>query len=69
MGVKEQRWPTDVKYLRLSTLHGHYTHVCTVSKVVGIHTEKMSAKQLIHKWLVMIKNKYGCFMHNTYVYS
>ena len=31
------------------TLPGHYTHVCTVSKVIGINTEgKMSAKQGIH---------------------
>ena len=22
------------------TLHGHYTHVCTVSIVIGINTEK-----------------------------
>ena len=49
--------------------HGHYTHVCTVSKVVGINTEnKMSAKQGIHKWSLMIKNKYGCQMHSTYAY-
>ena len=48
------------------TLHGHYTHVCTVSKVTGMNTEKdMSAKQGIHNWSLMIKNKYGCELHNT----
>ena len=42
------------------TLHWHYTHVCTVSKVIGINTENsMSAKQRIHKCPLMIKNKYS----------
>ena len=39
---------TNVKYFRLATLHGHYTHVCTASKVIGINkkkTQNMSAKQ------------------------
>ena len=50
------------------TLHGHYTYVCTVSKVVGINTEnKTSAKQGIHK-CSLIKNKYGCQMHSIDAY-
>ena len=36
--VNEQRRLINVKYLRLSTLHGHYTHVFTVSKDIGIDT-------------------------------
>ena len=37
-------------------LHGHYRHVCTVLKVIGINTEnKMSAKQGIHKCSLMMK--------------
>ena len=42
---------TNVKDLRLSTekLHGYYTHVCTVSKVISINTE----------------NKYVCQTRNT----
>ena len=32
------------------TLHGHYTHVCTVSKVIGIR-QNLSARPGIHKWL------------------
>ena len=35
------------------TLHGHYTHGCTVSKVIGISTERnMSANQGMHKVLI-----------------
>ena len=33
------------------TLHGHYTHVCTVSKVIGINTENkicLPNKEYIH---------------------
>ena len=30
--------------------------------------QNMSAKQRIHKCSLMIKNKYGCQMHNTYAY-
>ena len=37
--VKEQIWPTSVKYLRLSTFYGHYTHVYTVSKIIDVSTE------------------------------
>ena len=34
--------------------------MCTVSQVIGINTEnKMSAKQRIHEWSLMMKNKYG----------
>ena len=39
INVKEQIWLTNVKYLRLSTLYGHYTHMCTVSNVIGISAE------------------------------
>ena len=48
--VKEQIWLINVKYLRLSILHGHYTHLGTVFKVIGINAEnRMSLKQEIHK--------------------
>ena len=51
------------------TLAGHYTHMCTVSKIIGINTENnMFAKQGIHKCSLMIKNKYGCQMHSIYAY-
>ena len=63
--MKEQIWLMNVKYFRFSTLHGHYTHVCIVSKVIDINTEnKMSAKQGIHKSSLMIKRKYDCQMHS-----
>ena len=39
IGVKELLWPTNVKYLRLPTHHGHYTYVCTVSQINGMNTE------------------------------
>ena len=40
------------------------THVCTISKVIGINDGKrnMFVKQRIHKWSYMRKNKYGCQM-------
>ena len=41
-----------------------YWHKC---KKENIFT-KISAKQGICKWLLMIKNKYGCQIHSTYVY-
>ena len=52
------------------THSGHYTCVCAVFKVIGIHTENKIcfSKQGIHKWLLLIKNKYGCKMHSTYAY-
>ena len=40
LDVKEQIWLTNVKYLRLLTLHEHYTHVYTASNVIGINTDK-----------------------------
>ena len=43
-------------------LHGHYTHVCTVSKIIC-----KSVKQGIDKWSLMIKNEYCCQIHSTYV--
>ena len=48
------------------TLHGHYTHVCTVFKVTGMNTEKICAKQGINNRSFMIKNKYRCEVHSTY---
>ena len=54
------------------TLLGHYTHVCTVLKVIGKNTKNMSAKQGRYNWSLMIRNKYdryGCQMHSTYAYS
>ena len=52
------------------TLHGHYSHVCIVSKVIGINTRKqnMSGKQGINKCSLIIKNKYGCQTHSIYAY-
>ena len=50
--VKEQIWLTNVKYFRVLTLHGHYIHLCTISKVIGINVEnKMSAKQGIYVFI------------------
>ena len=42
----------DAYYL---TFHGHYTHVCTGSKVIGIDTENivMSVKQGIEMSLMI----------------
>ena len=37
--MKEQVELTNVKCLRLEMLHGHYTHVCGVSQVIGINKE------------------------------
>ena len=48
------------------THHGHYTHVDTVSKIIGINTENISAKQGIHMWSLIINNKYSCQMHSIY---
>ena len=52
------------------TLHGHYTHVCTVFEVFWHKFRKwnMSAKPGIHRWLLVIKNRYGYQMYNTYAY-
>ena len=30
--------------------------------------QNISAKQVIHKWSLMMKNKYDCQMHSTYAY-
>ena len=52
----DQLWLTNVKYFWLSLYTSWAlvfcigTHVCTISKVIGINEEKeMSAKQGIHK--------------------
>ena len=37
--VKEQIWFTNVKYLKLSALYGHYMHACIFSKVICINAE------------------------------
>ena len=65
--MKEQIWFMNEKYLRLSTLHGHY--MCEyIFESIGINTEtkKMPAKQGIHTQSLMMKNKYGCQMCGTY---
>ena len=56
INVKEQIWFRDVKYLRLSHFMG-IIHVCSVVEAIGINKEnKMSTKQEIHKWSLMINN-------------
>ena len=39
--VKEQIWFKKCKVSEAvnSVLHGHYTHLCTVCKAIGINTE------------------------------
>ena len=37
--MKEQIQLTNIKYFRLSTLYGYYTHVCTMCMVICISTE------------------------------
>ena len=51
--MKEQIYLTNVKYLKAVnlTLHHHYTHMCTVSKVIGINTGNqmfLSTKEYIN---------------------
>ena len=47
------------------TLHGHYTHVYTVSKGIGMNTERnIAAKKGIQEWSLMMK-KYGHNTHST----
>ena len=56
--VKEQIWPTNLKYLWLSLniswpfLISIDTYVCTISNVISINKEKetKSAKEGIDKW-------------------
>ena len=56
------------KYLRCQHVMG-IVHMSTVSKVMGINMEKkMSDKQVMHKWSLMIKNKHGCQIHSIYRY-
>ena len=51
------------------TFHGHYMHVCTVSKVIGIDTEnKICLPSREDMCSLIINNKYGCQVHVTYVY-
>ena len=60
---------TNVKYFGLSKLHGDYTHVYSVQSHWNAYTKQnMSAKQVIHKWSLMIKNKCGCQIHNMDTY-
>ena len=57
------KWLTNVKYLEYVnlTIHGHDTHVCTMSEVIGINTEiKMHLPNKEHMHSLMIKNKYCC---------
>ena len=72
--LKEQIQLTNVEYLWLSHKMSWTlvfcvdTHMCTISKVIGINEEKLSAKQGIHKQPYTRKNRYGCQMHGTYAY-
>ena len=65
--MKEQIWFANVKYLRLSTLHAHYTHVCIVSKVFGINTENKTcppSKEYINgQWWLGINMVAKCIVH------
>ena len=62
--MKEQIWLTNVKYEALLDFMG-IIHMCIVFKTIGMNAENKSAKQVIHKWSLMIKNKYGCQMYST----
>ena len=42
-------------------------HIYTVSKVICLK-KNVSAKQGIHTFLLIIKNKYGCQIHSMYAY-
>ena len=61
---------SNVKYLRLSTLHGHYTCVYNFQSYwYKYRKQNMSAKLGICKCSLVMKNKNGCHMHSTYTYS
>ena len=69
--MKEKIWFTNIKYLRISTLHGHYTYVCSVSKVIGVKMENkiyLPNKEYISVHLSQRINmvvKHIVYMHTT----
>ena len=67
MYVKEKMLLTNVKYLRLSTEHFmDIIHICVQypSYWHKYRTHIICAKQRIHKWSLMVKNKYVWQMHS-----
>ena len=59
MDDKEKIWVVNL------TLHGHYTCVYSVQSYWHKYRKQnMSAKQIIHKWSLMIENN-GSQMHST----